>query len=93
MDEPLNNHDARKLVREIERDGTVRISRHCVERMDKRGVTRVDIRNALRNGHVAGADFEHGSWRYQVVAWRLYVVVAFMDEQNLIVVTTWERTS
>jgi len=93
MNEPLNDHDARQLIRKIERSGTVRISGHCIERMEQRGVSRTDIRNALKSGHVAGADFEHGSWRYQVVAWKLYVVVAFLNEQNVIVVTTWERRS
>lgn len=90
MDEPLNNHDARALIRDIVESGVVVFSGHALQRMSERGIGEVRIYNALRNGWVEGCDLIEGSWRYRLVARKLRVVVAFDSETKAIVISTWE---
>jgi hypothetical protein len=57
---------------------------------DKHGeITRVDVVNVLRGGVVEPGEHDKGSWRYRVHTIRIWVVVAFNSESELVIVTAW----
>lgn len=88
MDEPLSNHDARRLIREILATGAVRFTRHATERMAERKISEVDVMHALK-GAVTGCDLMEGSWRYHVQGRGVVVIVLFRGNTVVVVVTTW----
>ena len=59
--------------------------------MTKDDLSIVDCVNVLRAGVVEPAEYENGSWRYRVRTQRIYVVVAFRSEKQLVIVTAWRR--
>ena len=87
--EPLHPTQARQLIRTILNAGTVRFSGHALEEMAKDQLTTVDCTNVLRGGVVEPAEWDAGTWRYRVRAARIYVVVAFRSETQLVVITAW----
>jgi hypothetical protein len=87
--ESLSVPDARRLIREVLRSGSVALSRHAEAEVAKDNLTMVDVTNVLRGGVVDPAEFENGSWRYRVRTARIAVVVAFRSETELRVVTAW----
>ena len=89
--EPLNEAQAKRLIRHILESGTVSLSDHALEELAKENMTTVDAVNVLRGGVVEPAEFERGSWRYRVRTQRMYVVVAFRSEKHLVIVTAWRR--
>ena len=91
MQEPLDEARAKKLIREILRDGEVSYSGHALDEMDKDKLTALDCANVLRGGWVEPAEFERGSWRYRVRTNRICVVIAFRSETKLVVVTAWRE--
>ena len=80
---------ARQLIRKIIAAGEVRFSGHALEEMAKDDLTTVDCTNVLRGGVVEPPEFERETWRYRVRTDRIYVVVAFRSETQLVVVTAW----
>ena len=88
-EEPLDPTRARQLIRKIIAAGEVRFSGHAFEEMAKDDLTTVDCTNVLRGGVVEPPEFEFGTWRYRVRTNRIYVVVAFRSETQLVVVTAW----
>lgn len=88
MDEPLSNHDARRLIREILAAGSIRFTRHADERMSQRGISENEIKRAL-NGAVTGCDLVEGSWRYRVQGNDVVVVILFRGSTILVIGTTW----
>jgi hypothetical protein len=48
-----------------------------------------DILNVLRGGRVAQRRLERGTWRYRLETNRMAVVIWFVDENELEVVTGW----
>ena len=89
MDEPLSPPAARKLVQQIVAARGVVFSRHALEEMAKDGLSDGDAAAVLRGGVVEPAELERGSWRYRMRAGRVYVVVTFRSEAELVVVTVW----
>jgi hypothetical protein len=87
--EPLDPSRARQLIRKIIDSGTFRFSGHAFQEMAKDDLTTVDCVNVLRGGVVEPAEFVSETWRYRVRTNRLYVVVAFRSETELVVVTAW----
>jgi uncharacterized protein DUF4258 len=87
--EPLNPARAKPLIRRILDAHEVRFSKHALEEMARDELTTVDCTNGLRGGVVEPPEFERGTWRYRVRTNRLYVVVAFRSETQLVVVTAW----
>jgi hypothetical protein len=87
--EPLNPIQARQLIRNIIAAGEVRFSRHAFEEMARDDLSTVDCANVLRGGVVEPPEWEHGSWRYRVRTNRIYVVISFRSETQLVVVTAW----
>jgi hypothetical protein len=84
---------ARQRIRNILNSGTVSFSGHALEEMAKDNLTTVDCTNVLRGGVVEPPEFERGTWRYRVRTNRIYVVVTFRSETQLVVVTAWRLTN
>jgi hypothetical protein len=91
--EPLDPTRARQRIRNILNSGTVSFSGHALEEMAKDNLTTVDCTNVLRGGVVEPPEFERGTWRYRVRTNRIYVVVTFRSETQLVVVTAWRLTN
>ena len=89
MPEPFSPPDARTRIREVLATGAVVFSRHAIAELRADGLSRNDAIAVLRGGVVEPAEFESGSWRYRMRAQRVYVVVAFRSDVELIVVTGW----
>ena len=50
-----------------------------------------DIENVLRGGWSEPGEWENGAWRYRIRTARIVVVVEFVDETELVVVTAWRE--
>lgn len=87
MNEPLDPTTTRRLIRQSIAEGRVRFSGHALRQMEAREISRTDVYHVLTAGVVGEAEWESGSWRYPVQAYRIRVVVAFDDETVVIVVT------
>lgn len=90
--QPLSPGDARRLIREILETGVVVFSRHARDEMANDDLDANDCRNVLRGGSVDPPELHQGrrdSWRYRVHTSRIWVVVAFVSESKLVVVTAW----
>ena len=87
--EPLFPPAARKLIQEIVATGRTVVSRHALDEMAKDGLSDGDVAAVLRGGTVEPAEFERGSWRYRIRAGRVYAVVTFRTDVELVVVTVW----
>jgi hypothetical protein len=87
--EPLAPLEARRLIRQILREGSVTFSGHAQQEMNKDGLTMVDVTNVVRAGVVDPAENENGSWRYRVRTARIAVVFALRGAAELRVVTAW----
>ncbi len=90
--EPFEPQYARKIIRQILETGTVSFTGHCRKELEKDDRSTVDCTNALRAGAVQPSEWENGSWRYRVETGRVTVIVQFVSEDSLIVITAW-RTS
>lgn len=92
MHAPLPPPAVRTLLTSIlvSDDGIVHFSAHARTRMDERGVDELDVFEVLSRGRVPTknhAQFEDGSWRYQVRRRDLTVVISFDDTTTTIIVT------
>jgi len=87
--DPLSPPDARKLIQAIVTSGRVIFTSHADRELTVDGVNRDQAFDVMKGGIVEPAEFERGSWRYRVRAQRIYLVVAFRSEQELVVVTGW----
>ena len=92
LHEPLNAHDATRLIHTIAREGDVGWSHHGREQMQARTMTAGDCLNVMRSGVVTEpADLISGTWRYRIHTQRMSVVVAFRTDTELTVVTAWRN--
>ena len=92
MVEPLKPSEARKLIHHILKDGYVTYSRpHAIDRMKEREMDTSDCINILRGGKVREGEYENGSWRYRVETPKMAVVVTFVAEDELMIVTAWRE--
>ena len=92
--EPLSAVDATALLRRILMNGAVSFTGHAQERMDEQDLIETDVVNVLRRGlMLQPAEFERGhvasraSWRYRFETERMFVVVAFRSDDEVVVVT------
>jgi hypothetical protein len=93
--EPLSPVEAKAIIRSILQEGNVVWSHHALDEManDRHGeILRVDVVNVLRGGVVEPGELERGTWRYRVHTTRIWVVVAFDSESELVLVTAWRNT-
>jgi hypothetical protein len=87
----LSNVDAKRLIGQIVRKGTIGYSNHALDEMRKDDLTTVDVVNVLRGGVVEFCEEVRRTWRYRVRTSRMTVVVAFRSETWLTVVTAWRK--
>jgi len=98
--------DARRLIRRMLVVGRLLLPKpedHARDEMRKDGLTDMDAINVIRSGVVREAEWENGSWRYNVETARLVFVVTFSPEpdrlptdeeladMDLVVVTGWRK--
>jgi Domain of unknown function (DUF4258) len=90
---PLPPEQVRKRLRAILETGTLTYAiPHALERLRQRNISLVDCENVLRGGVVAPAEWENGAWRYPVRTQKITVIVQFLDEDELLVVTAWRNS-
>jgi hypothetical protein len=90
LKEPLSAPEAKRLIRQILESGTISYTEpHAHDEMRKDGVTMVDVENVLRGGVVEPGEWENGAWRYRVRTAAICVVVEFVGESELFVITAW----
>lgn len=88
----LDANQARKLVRLLLVSGRLTFSSHARAEMKADDLTEVDVVNVARGGQITEAPEEvNGTWRYRLHTARIWVVVAFRSETELVVVTAWRK--
>lgn len=87
--EPLKPPDARKLAGAIVENGIVEFGSHAKDEMAKDDLQTGDCLNLVRGGVYQPAELINGEWRYRVETQRICVVIAFVSETRLRVVTAW----
>ena len=88
--EPFRPGQVKALVRAVLAHGEVMYSRpHAYERLEKHAMTIVDVANVLQGGRAGEGEWENGGWRYQLYSNKFVVVIEFLDENTLMVVTAW----
>jgi hypothetical protein len=87
--QPLDSASARKLMARILAEGVFTVTTHAKRELAKDGMTTVDAVNVIRGGVVEPPEWENGEWRYRIRTSRMYVVVAFESEDELVLVTAW----
>lgn len=94
MKEPFNRNEAKKRIQKIcsTPEGDIVSSRHAKQELANDDLTIVDARNVLRAGKITEeAELENGTWRYRVHTERMTVVVAFVSESKLKIITAWRK--
>ncbi len=90
--EPLSPIQARQIIRGILDSGIVTYAiPHALDRLRQRKITIVDCENVLRGGVVEPAEWENGAWRYPVRTQKITVIVQFVAEDELLIVTAWRN--
>lgn len=89
MGEPLTPTEAKKRIRVILDTGTVDLTTHAREELQKDNLGAGDALNVLRAGIVEPAELVGTVWRYRVRTARMYVVVQFRSDVQLLVITGW----
>jgi len=92
MDQPLRAVDAKKRLRRILQSGVVTYAQpHALEMIRERRLSILDCENVMRAGVVEEAESENGGWRHQVRTQKIVVVIEFLSEEEVLVVTAWRR--
>src|SRR5688500_1497154 len=91
LNHPLDRPTSKKLIRAVLQHGEVTHSKHAREEMAKDKITIVDVTNVLRGGWCNDGECENGGWRYQVRTNSMCVVVEFLSEHEVFVVTAWRE--
>jgi hypothetical protein len=92
----LSKPEARKLITEIATrfPYNVRFSGHALREMAADAMTIGDARNLMKSSDsriVEEGELKDGSWRYRLKTNRMVLVIAFVSETALNVVTAWRR--
>ncbi len=93
VNKQLHPNQARQLLNNILKIGTVYFTRHAREEMASDGLTEGDIFTVLRRGRIFPGEFERNSWRYRVCLEKDWSVVAFRTEDAAVVVTAWRKAT
>lgn len=86
---PLKPPDAKRLAREIMENGTFVVSGHAIQEMKNDELETTDCLNLLRAGVYEPPESINGEWRYRVSSQRICVVITFVSDTRLRVVTAW----
>ena len=90
MKQPFSKGEAKKRLRKILNSGFVSYSRpHAIERLEERKLSMLDCENVLRGGIVDEAEYENASWRYRVRTQKIAVIIEFLSEEEILIVTAW----
>ncbi len=88
MEYQIRPGDARRLLREILEIGIITYPDYARKRMEQRLVTTIDCENVLWAGKVKHPEWINNAWRYRVVTTKLEVVIEFVSENEIVIVTT-----
>jgi hypothetical protein len=92
MKEPFSRNEAKKRIQVIFREGDIIFSGHAEKELAKDELTTNDARNVLRAGKILEPpELVHGTWRYRLQTEKMVVVVAFISESKLKIVTAWRK--
>lgn len=94
MKEPFNRNEAKKRIQAIflRPDRVITLTRHAEEELAKDELTTVHAEKALRSGQILEEpELVNGTWRYRVHTAQLVVVVAFLSESRLRIITAWRK--
>ena len=90
----LPDDEAKSIIREIVRGGTLILSRHAKERMAERGYTLQDVVHILLHGEIVKKEYKNKAqnWAYRVQGYDLEndegaIVVAIIKRMFAIVIT------
>lgn len=89
---PLKPPDAKDLAQRVVELGVVDFTGHALIEMKKDDLETTDCLNLLRAGVFEGGEYINGEWRYRVRSQRICVVITFVSETRLRVVTAWRIT-
>ena len=89
--EALSLPDAKKLARTIAEHGVVHFSNHATEEMQNDNLQAADCVNLIRGGVYEPPDFINGQWRYRIKTQQMCVVITFLSDSRLRVVTAWRN--
>lgn len=90
MKERFSAKKAKNHLRKILKSGDVMYSiPHAQERLQQRNISTVDCENVLRAGLVEEAELERGAWRYRVCSPNMVVVIEFLSENTVLIITAW----
>ncbi len=90
MNQPLKAAEAKKRLKQILTNGVVTYAQpHAIDRLKERNISILDCENVLRAGKAQEAEWENGGWRHQIRTTRIVVVVEFLSEAEILVVTAW----
>lgn len=97
--EPLKPTAARELIKRILKAGAVSWDigdkSHFLHEMRKDGLQITDCMNVLRGGTPDPAEWndEFEEYRYRVHTNRICVVITFLSDEELFMVTVWRKAS
>jgi len=92
MKEPFNRNEAKKLIQAILREENFIFSGHAEKELAKDDLTTFDALNVLRAGKITEPpELVHETWRYRVHTDRMVVVVSFVSESKLKIITAWRK--
>jgi hypothetical protein len=89
----LHGTQAKKLIKEILKNGIVGFVKHAKDEMANDNLCQTDVINVLERGRIyEPADLStRGDWRYRVHTDQICVVVSFRSCTDLTVVTVWRK--
>jgi len=89
-EQPYRKGEAKKLLKKILSEGFVTYSQpHALNRLTERNISILDCENVLRAGVVDEAELENGAWRHHVRTQKIVVVVEFLSEDEILILTAW----
>ncbi len=88
---PLKPPDAKALARDIAENGTVEYSGHSLVEMKKDELETTDCLNLIRAGVYQPPELEKGELRYRISTPRMCIVIVFLSETRLRVITAWRN--
>lgn len=90
----LNRTQARKKLTELlaANPNCFSYGNHFRKRLLERRMSLGDILNVLHGGWILmEGEFENGEWRYRVETERMAVVITFLDNVHIRLITCWRR--
>lgn len=79
------------LALDIAENGFVEVSPHATEEMANDHLQTTDCINLLRAGAFDEAEYIHGEWRYRSCSPRMCIVLTFISETRLRIITAWRN--